>query len=388
MASGVYAQAGKTCSQDPFAIRAAIEQGTVSRLCGAVYQADLDSKRAVQQLQAILAGNPGADDEYEARSSLFNLYMREGKYPRAVFQLDRILAEKPNDAEMLSDESLVRALARFDDLSVSKRKISSIQGQWADGLLHIPISINGLDATYIVDSAAGISSMSQSEATRLGLKTIQSNSRVTDGGGLQTTAVQVTDVADLQVGAIHLHHVRFVILPDTVRPFVRLPENERGIMGLPPLIALQTFRLAQDATLTVEPPPPSGDVVRVNLAFSSDVPVTELRVGSTALSFELDTGAIQTLLYSEFAKRFPEIARGGDSEMHSVTGVGGSRDIPSSVVSDLHLFFGRPVTLRAGTILLSDQNVANAWASGKVGFDLVRQALPMTIDFRRMQITF
>lgn len=388
MALAASAQAAQPCSSNPFLLRTAIQHGTASSLCRAVYSSDLESKNAVARLQAVLRNHPEADDAHQAHFSLYCLYMRRAKYQLAARQLEQILADKPHDPEALSDISMVQALAQFHDLSVSRRKFSTLQGNWADGLLHIPISINGLPGTYIVDTGAGVSAMSQSEAKRLGLKLTSSNSKLIDGAGLQSSAVQVTDVADLQVGQIHLHHARFLVLPDTVRPFFRLPENERGVIGIPLLIALRSFRVNPDATVMLELGERERSDHSADLAFSTLIPVTQASFRGATLAFTLDMGATITVLKSGFAKRYPEIVQQGTRDQYASTGVGGTTKIQSSVVRDLPLVFGRPVILHPATVLLSDRQIANSWADGNLGFDSIRQVLPVTIDFGRMRVSF
>jgi hypothetical protein len=388
MALTASAQTAEPCGSNPFGLQADIEHGIASGLCQAVYESDLESRNAVKRLKSVLRSNPGADDAYQAHSSLYYLYMRRSKYRLAAHQLEQMLADKPDGPDVLSDISMVQTLAQFHDLSVSRRKSSTLQGNWTDGLLHIPISINGLPGAYIVDTGASVSAMSQSEAKRLGLKLTNSSSRLTDGAGLQTSAVQVADVADLQIGQIHLHHAHFLVLPDTVRPFVRFPENERGILGIPLLIALRSFRVNPDATVTLEPGANEHNAHSANLAFSALIPVTQVSFGGASLVFTLDMGAIITVLQSGFAKRYPEIVQQGTRDQYASTGVGGTSVIQSSVVRDLLLIFGRPVTLHTARVLLSDHKIVNGWADGNLGFDSVRQVLPITIDFERMRVSF
>jgi hypothetical protein len=46
------------------------------------------------------------------------------------------------------------------------------------------------------------------------------------------------------------------------------------------------------------------------------------------------------------------------------------------------------VSLIPATIFLSDGKIAQVWAAGNLGFDLMQKALPLTIDFSHMRVEF
>src|ERR1035441_1861802 len=96
---------------------------------------------------------------------------------------------------------------------------------------------NGIAGSYIVDSGANISALSQSEAGRLGLNISHTASRASDISGISIGA-QVTEISDLWVGKTHLKHVAFLVYPDSSEPFSYLPDAHKGVLGIPVLIAL------------------------------------------------------------------------------------------------------------------------------------------------------
>jgi hypothetical protein len=48
--------------------------------------------------------------------------------------------------------------------------------------------------------------------------------------------------------------------------------------------------------------------------------------------------------------------------------------------------FGREVDLTPAVILLDQTTGASAWAAANLGYDLMQQARPFTLNFRRMKI--
>jgi hypothetical protein len=53
----------------------------------------------------------------------------------------------------------------------------------------------------------------------------------------------------------------------------------------------------------------------------------------------------------------------------------------------VNLFFGKSVVLSPATVLLRVNTGDSKWTAGMLGFDLISQALPITVDFRKTQIS-
>jgi hypothetical protein len=117
-------------------------------------------------------------------------------------------------------------------------------------------------------------------------------------------------------------------------------------------------------------------------------PVTQVGFAGQTLTFTFDTGATSTTLNPAFGRLFPATVKEGTIKSHKLTGLGGSTEQISSVVPSLTFEFGRHVNLISATVFLSDGNISQVWAAGNLGFDLMQQALPMTIDFTHMRIEF
>jgi Aspartyl protease len=286
-------QALDACSRDPFVLKKVVASGTASTFCTGVLSADEQNARAAErELRAVIKREPRSEDAYQAHSNLFSMYFRQGQYRLADKELGQMLSEKPGQPDTLAIQSLVRALSEIPDLRVYARKTSRIQSEHSDGNLHIPISINGGLATYIVDTGANLSMMSESEARRLGLTVKSSSSSLTGIGGAQTDAAKVTDASDLMIGQTHIRNAAFVVLPDEEEPFVDLPEEQRGILGLPFLMALGSFRIDPNGTVTIAPHEKAEPANSASLAFVDLNPVTQVGFAGQTLTFTLDTGAI------------------------------------------------------------------------------------------------
>ena len=123
------------------------------------------------------------------------------------------------------------------------------------------------------------------------------------------------------------------------------------------------------------------------LAFDQAIPVLQLKFEEKPLNFTFDTGAEHTTLNSSFASAFPRTVELGEEKQHTLTGVGGSTT--QDAVEIPHLTFtlaNENVQLSPATILLKKTTGTSVWAVGNFGFDLLRQAEPVTIDFRDMRL--
>jgi hypothetical protein len=95
-------------------------------------------------------------------------------------------------------------------------------------------------ATYILDTGANISMMSESEAKRLGLAVHETTTKMSDVHGTPS-AIRLGEAPDLRIGRIHLKNVAFAISPEGNVPFVHLPNAHKGILGIPVLLALASL---------------------------------------------------------------------------------------------------------------------------------------------------
>ncbi len=140
------------------------------------------------------------------------------------------------------------------------------------------------------------------------------------------------------VGGLHLENVAFTVLPDAQEPFVDMPEGQRGILGIPVLIAMQTFRWDPKGTFAFGFKPEPKDLPASNLAFDGIMPVTQVGIEEKELEFTLDTGATHSILYKPFAKEFSAVLKNsGQKESHKLTGLAGSSSYDSVVLPSLKL---------------------------------------------------
>jgi predicted aspartyl protease len=338
-------------------------------------------------LNEVIKAAPHSDDAYAARSALAQFYLRVGRFHDAEAQIEAMLAAKPYAADLANVHSLYALLVAHPDMTVHSDRAASVLSQTIEGNLFVPVTVNGSARSYMLDTGLDLSLMSEVEAKHLRLKPKSSTTRLNDISGLAGSAVRVVVVNDLAVGAIHLRHVPFLVVADTNGAFVGIPSDQHGILGIQPLVALRRLSFEANGVLTINGKDEPGATTEP-LLFVGTSPITQIAYQGRALPVTFDTGATQTTLNPPFAKAFPEVVRSGQSQNHDMHGLSGTTVQRSVSVPRLSLEFGRKVELAPATILLDQTTGASAWAGANLGFDLMQQARPFTVDFSEMKIEF
>ena len=154
------------------------------------------------------------------------MYFRAGQYREALQELDARVRMRPNDKSLLDDRPLMLALSKEPD-QVGKAKYAKLaKTSINDGNPHFPVTVNGKDAVWFMDTGANISVMSDAEATTLGLEVVPVETTMDDISGSKTS-LQVALVPDLYIGKTHLKHVGFAVLPHTRPPFDDIPTEHK-----------------------------------------------------------------------------------------------------------------------------------------------------------------
>jgi hypothetical protein len=370
-----------------FELRDAIDETSPAFYRGAVACVFNDGSGCEKTFRSAIRSAPRSEDAAEARGLLLSLYHRAGRFRRAVAEIDGLLATDPDNTSLKSARALFGALARYPDQSIARRRHSTIRYRMKAGNLFVPVSIRGRAAHYIVDTGADFSLISESEARRLGLMVHDGGAGVTDITG-GTVGVRTAVADELQVGETRLRHVAFLVVGDDQQPFVDLAPEERGVLGLPSLLAFDAFRWTADGAFEIAFPAQGADRRGANICFDGATPVTEARSSDRRITLHLDTGAIETHLWPTFARDFATLlSKSGVPRTKRVTGVGHSIDVQSIAIPELMLRIGGfETSLRPAYVLVNKTSAAGQRDHGNLGLDLLGQAGTATIDFRSMTL--
>jgi Aspartyl protease len=357
-----------------------------------ICKAELDSASdrrslAERELTSIIKRNPHSPDAYTARENLTHLYFRTGRFKDANAQILAMLVDKPTAPDLANVSSLFALLANFPDLQTQQSHPATIHGEIIEGNLFAPVTINGSSRSYMLDTGANISLISEVEAAHLGLTPQSSTTKVNDISGVAGAPARVVEVENLVIGNTHLSHVPFVVIPDDNGAFQGIPAEKHAILGIQPLLALGAIAFERDATLqiAVESHPQANSVP---LLFDGAIPLTQITCQGHLLPVTFDTGAVNTSFNPPLAKFFPELTKTGKTENHDLNGISGTTAQRSVSLPNLSFDFGRPIRIQPATILLDPTTEQSAWAAANLGFDAMLQAAPFILNFRKMTIDF
>jgi hypothetical protein len=214
----------------------------------------------------------------------------------------------------------------------------------------------------------------------------ETSTKATDISGTKAVA-RVVEVPDMWIGKTHLKHIAFLVYPDESEPFVDEPEGYKGVLGIQVMLALGSFRIGKGNRFDIQDGSSPASDKAVPLAFDGAMPLTQMSMWAKSLIFTFDTGASHTILGPVFADAFPDLMRTATKKDYKLTGVSGSTNQKSVVLPSMRFSLGKEVELAPATVLLKAAFLNGEWAAGNLGFDLISQTIPLTIDFRAMQLS-
>ena len=366
-----------------FDLRDAVSKGGASFFYqGAVACAFNHARRCERKFRKVFHSTPRSDEAVEAHRILASNHFIHGEYKKALAQVDALLALRPTDADALSGRPIMAVLADAADQQLAGRH-TTVELQ--DGGL--PFSINGVHATYWFDTGAELSVLTESEAKRFRLRVRPTSGQVGDVHGTRvSTQIAVAD--ELSIGSIRIKHVAFLVFPDNQPPFNEQSPGSRGLIGIPVLLAFESFAWGADRSFEIRPGSSRKRVPQTSLCFDGNRPLVQVAYDNRSLVFALDTGATNTDLYPPFASAFPELIRAATkTDSYKMEGVGGAKYLEAATIESLQFSIGGfPASLKSVGVLLEPTTDGSRFFAGNLGIDLLQQAHKTTFDFNAMTL--
>jgi hypothetical protein len=328
---------------------------------------------------------PGATNQAaEAHGLLAHAYMRSGRYRQTrahLAAMQRLLPEVPG---LKSALALFSALSHYQDLSARSRRQSTVR---MSNDFFIPVNVNGKSAKYGFDSGMDISFMSEAEANRLGLPIHDvSASTLRDGASGNDVPIRFVVADRLTVGGFELRNVVFTVARNDAMPFIELPPDKQGILGIPVLVAFGTMRWTSDRVLQIGMGRNRRDAVIPNMCFQGVTPVVEGIFRKQRINAWLDTGSSRSYLTQRFAQQFPEVIQADGKEAPArLRGIGGSTAVSVITVPEIKFSAGGfDLIMRPAQVLPKDERVDRGWYHIWLGMDLLGQAREVSLDFNSL----
>ncbi len=116
----------------------------------------------------------------------------------------------------------------------------------------MPVEVNGATGEWIFDTGANISTVTDSEARRMGLAVRQSKAWV-GGSTDKRSTLRLAGAGDLGFRGAHIHNELFFVLADQTLNIGPMHCQITGIPGLPVMRALGRVGIAGDGQVQIRP---------------------------------------------------------------------------------------------------------------------------------------
>jgi hypothetical protein len=353
---------------------------------GAVASAWNHITDAEKDLKEVIEGAPDSAEAAEAHEQLGYIYARSGRYRDVVRELDSILRTNPGRADVRNIRLIYSAFAKHEDQSIERYRPTAIHADISKEGIVLPISTHGKTVHWLLDTDFNMCAMSESEAKLLGVVTTETPAQAGDFAS-GTVKVRTAVINELSIGAIRIHNVAFLVIPDSQPPMNGLPPGHRGLIGFPVVWAMRALEWTNGGRLNIGFPPENHARSESNLFFDGLSAVTKVGYDGKNLDFILDTGNVAgTELWQRFANDFPDVIKlHGIQKKQTLTEIGGSRDRETTVLPEVELRIGGfETTLRPAPIFAKP--VGDDFHHGLLGMDLLSRAREVRIDFRSMTL--
>jgi len=189
----------------------------------------------------------------------------------------------------------------------------------------------------------------------------------------------------MKIGNTEIRNAAFVVVPDS--GFDALPLGQRGVIGLPVILALQTLRWKRNRELTICFPAQRTDLRRANLLLEAEYPIAMADIKGRRVNLFVDSGGASTFMWQMFARDFPADMRTARKGSAHWVGADGPVTMDAMLLPELRFKLGGfPVVLRDAAVLHETTVPASNWCEGQLGMDALTQAAELTFDFHAMKL--
>lgn len=351
----------------------------------------LDERAAAPLVQAAGEATLSEDLRRSASIMLSGLRFRQGRFGEVVAALDAALPAE-TDAAVRADLEQTRAFAAalvgvpaMQALVPSSAVVPLAQ----DGvsLMRAPVTIGSGTLNAIVDTGSAVSTISESNARRLGLQRLTGKV----GVGTATSASVTTSLAiadSVVFGGARFRNVIFIVLPDSALTFSDGAYVVEAIIGLPVLRRLGRLEFDQNGdtgTLRYSRTPGfPGRESNLMLAAEQVFVAAPVEGAGRPIRLFIDNGAVHSHLNRRFVAEFPDLAATASHESVTTTGGAGSETQDDALrLPSLTLRLGETPAALADIAVTDDHQTDR---HGSIGLDALRSGRGYVLDFDAMQL--
>ena len=344
---------------------------------------------AIDQFRKFMSTKPASDLERKAHYELSWALTRLGEYGQAGTEIGAALRLTGKAETSHSDhENVHRLLETLNGVgrqTVEFGAPTRVQARRNPlGLWEVPTEVNSQRGEWIFDTGANYSTVTESEARRMGLAIREVSAYTSDFVGADHPT-RLAVAGELRFGSARLRNVVFLVLSDQLLFVSPLKYQIHGILGLPVIRALECVEVSAEGAIS------SGRCaaaarVPANLFFDRLNAIVQVGHSGQNVQMMLDTGAAATVLYPSILDSFAQWER---DQLKGARATASVASISEQREADLVPFIqleppGRTVYLdRIG--LFRKAPTGTRGRDGVLGIDALKGGF--RIDFRAMRFT-
>jgi predicted aspartyl protease len=264
----------------------------------------------------------------------------------------------------------------------------TIVGKWDSmGLFQVPLTAGGYSGSWIIDSGANLSIISQSVAERIGIE-VSSGTDTADGSSGGPISVHVGIIPELRLGSAIFQNVPVLVAADSDLTFPPIDYQIEGSLGLPELAALGRFTVYQDGRIRFGGGSETSGGTRgpYNFFLERFTPLITADFGLGDQLFTIDTGAVGTILSADFYHESGPLNSAELVELELV-GAGGTLVAPAYRMRDVRAKLGGSCAkLETVQVLTQATGLADEFY-GNIGQSALSSFASFTLDFNAMHFS-
>jgi predicted aspartyl protease len=253
------------------------------------------------------------------------------------------------------------------------------------GTVDADLTVNGVRASWILDTGANFTAISAGFARRLGVSLSRGEAQTQGITGAENH-LRVAILPELKLGSATVHNVVLLVLDDQNLnvPYGRDKHFQiDAVLGFPVFQALGAVTFTRDGWLEAGA---ASAGTGAKLFMHQLTPLVECSVDGRKLLFSLDTGATASVFSARYYHEFPSAFRTLKKRPYGMAGAGGMKVLSVYYVPQATLGVGEtPAVLQHVPVIPSARNTDLDKAYGNLGRDLVAGFRSFTLDFAHMR---
>ena len=253
------------------------------------------------------------------------------------------------------------------------------------GTIESDLTVNGVTKSWILDTGANYSVLTESAARQMHLNLSEGTAKVQGSAGAETP-LHIAIIPEFKIGPSTVKNVVALVLPDASLT-IPLPKGKHqieAILGYPVLSAFGQVTWTSDEHVTFSS---GGQSSGAPIYMQQLDPLLQVRVHDRDLLMMFDTGADHTSFTARYYDTFQPDFEGLEKKTHMVGGAGGIKKISVYELPSVAIAVGdTTITLKNVAVSTEKLGTDGDLLFGRIGRDLTAEFKSFTFDFKNMRL--